>query len=115
MAACTLEVGPRRVLVSEEGPPAAEFVLFDASDIELAPNDAGVVREAGYRTTAADAVRRLAVAGVTLDFAAECAALVRGRVAEAYARSPLVQRISPILGAAELFDGGTYDATLRRY
>ena len=115
MAACTLEVGPRRVLVSEEGPPAAEFVLFDSSDIELAPNEAGVVREAGYRTTAADAVRRLAVAGVTLDFATECAELVRGRVAEAYARSPLVQRISPILGPAELFDGGTYDATLRRY
>jgi hypothetical protein len=115
MAACTLDVGPRRVLVSDEGPPAAEFALFDPSDIELAPSDEGGVREAGYRTTAADAVRRLAVAGVTQDFANECADLVRGRIAEAYARGPVVRRLAPLLGAAELFDGGTYDSTLRRY
>jgi hypothetical protein len=115
MAACTLDVGPRRVLVSEEGPPAAEFALFDASDIELAPGEDGGLREAGYRTSAADALRRLAVAGVTLDFARECAALLSGRIAETYARGPLVRRLSPLLGPAELFDGGTYDATLRRY
>jgi hypothetical protein len=115
MAACTLDVGPRRVLVSEEGPPAAEFALFDPSDIELAPGDGGALREAGYRTTAAEAVRRLAVAGITLDFAHECAELVRGRIAETYARGPVVRRLAPLLGAAELFDGGIYDAGLRRY
>jgi hypothetical protein len=115
MAACTLDVGPRRVLVSEEGPPAAEFALFDTSDIELAPGEGGVLRESGYRTTAVDAARRLAVAGVTLDFAQECAELVHGRVAEAYARGPLVRRLVSLLGPHELFDGGTYDASLRRY
>ncbi|MGO8998940.1 MAG: hypothetical protein ACLQVI_36910 [Polyangiaceae bacterium] len=115
MLACTLDIGSRRVLVSEEGPPAAEFVLFDPSDIELAPSEGGPLREAGYRTTAADAVRRLAVAGVTVGFATECAMLVHGRIAEAYARGPLVRRLSSLLGPAELFDGGTYDTTLRRY
>ncbi len=115
MAACTLDVGPRRVLVSEEGAPAAEFALFDPSDIELAPGENGGLRESGYRTTAADAVRRLAVAGVTLDFAHECADIARGRIAEAYARGRLVRRLAPLLGPHELFDGGTYDATLRRY
>ena len=115
MVACTLDIGPRRVLVSEEGPPAAEFALFDASDIELAPGEGGGLRESGYRTTAADAVRRLAVAGVTLDFANECAEIARGRVGAAYARGRLVRRLVPLLGPGELFDGGTYDATLRRY
>src|SRR5579862_7179494 len=101
MAPCTLDVGSRRVLVSEEGPPAAEFALFDPSDIELAPADQGALRETGYRTTATDALRRLAVAGVTRDLADECAEIVRGRVAEAYARGPAVRRIATLLGPAE--------------
>ena len=103
------------MLVSEEGPPAAEFALFDPSDIELAPADQGALRETGYRTTATDALRRLAVAGVTRDLADECAEIVRGRVAEAYARGPAVRRIATLLGPAELFEGGTYDAGQRRY
>ena len=115
MAPCTLDVGSRRVLVSEEGPPAAEFALFDPSDIELAPGEDGALREAGYRTTATNALRRLAMAGITRDFAEECARLVRGKLAETYARGPTVRRIVGLLGPAELFDGGTYDATLRRY
>ena len=116
MAACTLDIGPRRVLVSEEGPPAAEFALFDASDIELAPGEAERAARVGLsHHRGADAARRLAVAGVTLDFAQECADLVHGGIAETYARGPLVRRLARLLGAHELFDGGTYDATLRRY
>jgi hypothetical protein len=115
MPPCTLDVGSRRVLVSEEGPPAAEFALFDGGDVELAPNDGGGVRETGYRTTASEALRRLAVAGVTRDLAETCGEIVRGRIADAYARGPFVRKLSVLLGAAELFEGGTYDATLRRY
>ena len=116
MPPCTLDVGSRRVLVSDEGPPAAEFALFDGGDVELAPNDGGGVRETGYRTTATEALRRLAVAGITRDLAeACCAEIVHGRVAGAYARGPFVRRLVPLLDAGELFEGGTYDAALRRY
>ena len=40
---------------------------------------------------------------------------MRGRVAADYARGPVVRRLSNRLGPAELFEGGAYDATLRRY
>ena len=115
MAACTLHIGSRRVLVSDEGPPAAEFALFDPSDVELEQGDGGTLRESGYRTSAGEAASRLAGAGVTREIAEECATLVRGRVAEAYARGPVVRKLVGLAGPAELFDGGTYDATLRRY
>ncbi len=115
MAACTLHIGSRRVLVSDEGPPAAEFALFDSSDVELAQGDGGVLHESGYRTTAGEAANRLAVAGITVEIAAQCASVVRGRIAEAYARGPVVRKLGALLGAGELFEGGTYDATLRRY
>jgi len=115
MAACTLHIGSRRVLVSDEGPPAAEFALFDSSDVELAQGDGGVLHESGYRPTAGEAASRLAVAGITTEAASECAAFVRGRIAEAYARGPVVRKLAALLGAGELFEGGTYDATLRRY
>jgi hypothetical protein len=115
MAACTLHIGSRRVLVSDEGPPAAEFALFDPGDVELAQGDGGALQESGYRTTAGEAASRLASAGLTPEVAEECASLVRGRVAEAYARGPVVRKLAALAGPAELFEGGTYDATLRRY
>ena len=116
MVACTLHIGSRRVLVSDEGPPAAEFALFDSSDVELSQGEGGTLRESGYRTTAGEAANRLAVAGITHRD--------RGGVRGGRARADLPRRMraglscggsATLLGAAELFDGGTYNTTLRRY
>src|SRR5438552_9940110 len=104
MGECTLSIGARVVLVARDGAPVAEFALFDAGDVELAPGPDGTgVRESGYRTTAVEALRRLAVAGVTADLAEEAARCLQGRAAEPYTRGPLVRRLLPLLGPGELF------------
>ena len=116
MGPCTLQIGRRVVLVSHDGPPAAELAMFDGADIELAETaSGGGLREAGYRTVAYEARRRLAVAGVTLALADEAAAAMRGHLTLAYARGAVVRRVARKLGASELFDGGVYDGALRRY
>jgi hypothetical protein len=116
MGPCTLQIGRRVVLVSHDGPPAAELAMFDGADIELAETASGAgLREAGYRTVAYEARRRLAVAGVTLALADEAALAMRGLLTLAYARGAVVRRVARKLGASELFDGGVYDGALRRY
>jgi hypothetical protein len=115
VATCTLEVGERVVLRSKGGPPEAEYALFDAGDIILSATGPGQVREHGYHATAADALGRLESAGVHLDLAREAAAAVAASLAVSYARGPAVRRVAQHLGPAELFDGGAYDAELRRY
>jgi hypothetical protein len=115
VATCTLEVGERVVLHSKGGPPEAEYVLFDPGQIELSATEPGTVREVGYRTHAEEALRRLEAAGVTPALALEAASAVGPSLAAAYARGSAVRRVASLLGPVELFEGGVYDAELRRY
>jgi hypothetical protein len=115
LSTCTLEVGKRVVLVAEGGPPEAEYALFDPGEIALSSKGPGLVREVGYRTTARDALGRLEAVGVSLALAHESASAFAPGIAANYARGPAVRRIASLLGPAELFDGGAYDAELRRY
>ncbi len=115
MGPCTLKIGSRVVLVSHDGPPAAELAMFDARDIELVPGEGGGAREAGYQTVAYEARRRLAVAGITLALADEAAEVVRPALSLTYSRGAVVRRVARKLGATELFEGRVYDGTLRRY
>ncbi len=112
---CILEIGDRVVLRSEGGPPEAEYALFDAGEIELQATEPGIVREVGYRSTAADAIRRMEQSGITLPLALDAGVAMIPGLAVAYARGPAVRRVAPLLGASELFEGGAYDAELRRY
>jgi hypothetical protein len=112
---CTLTIADRLVLSSEGGPPEAEFMMFDAGEIELAATAPGTVREAGYRTTALDAIRRLESSGITMELALDAAGAMIPQLATTYARGAAVRRVAPLLGAAELFEGKSYDAELRRY
>jgi hypothetical protein len=115
VATCTLEVGDRVVLLSKGGPPEAEYALFDPGEITLSAEAPGMVREVSYRTTARDALGRLETVGVNLALAHEAASAVAPSIAVTYALGPAVRRIASLLGPAELFDGGVYDAELRRY
>jgi hypothetical protein len=101
----TLQIGGRVLLVASGAPPDAEFVLFDPGDIELHATEPGTIREVGYRTRAADAVSRLAAAGLTPAVADEAAAALRSRGARAYARGEAVRCIVERMTAADLFEG----------
>ncbi len=107
---CTLRLGDHAVLVANGGAPEAEYALFDPAEIELAATEPGIIREVGFRTTVGSARERLVALGFTAAEAHEAATLAHATVARAYARGAAVRRIAPTLGAAELFDGGRYDA-----
>jgi hypothetical protein len=111
---CVLIVANRVVARADAGPLEAELALFDAECIELRTTDPGAVREAGYRTTASDARERLEALGITADLA-ELTAQSMARMAEAYARGPVVRRAVAALGAAEMFDGSVYISAARAY
>lgn len=104
-----------RVVLRANGPPDAEYALFESDEIELRASEPGRVREHGYQTTAGRARARLAQSGVTPALARECGAVLSGALAEAYARGPGARLVAPILGALELFEAGTYDAHARVY
>jgi len=110
----TLRLGAQIVLVAEGGPPDVEYALFDAGDIQLQATDPGTNREFGYRTVAGEARTRLAEAGVTPELAAEAAHAAR-LVGARYSRGAAVRCVVQELGAAELFEGGTFDSTRRIY
>ena len=61
----TLRLGERVLVRCDDGLLVTEYVLFDPTDIVLRATDPVTVRETGYITTAADALERLARAGVT--------------------------------------------------
>jgi hypothetical protein len=86
----------------------AEYALFDASDVELRATSPGAVREAGYATSAALALERLFLLGVSDTLVDECARITRTSLAARYARGTTVARAVETLGAAELFEGRTY-------
>jgi hypothetical protein len=77
--------------------------------------DMSTVREAGYMTTAGEALGRLAMAGVTPEFAEEAARAIPPGVAESFARGQTARAMAARLGAQELFDGAVYSAAAQRY
>jgi len=115
VATCTLQIGERVVLTSLDGAPEVEYVLFDPGEIELAATGPGMVQEVGYKTTAEDAIGRLADAGVTRELAQEAATAMLPAIAITYARGSWVRRIATLLGPGELFDGWHHDAKARVY
>jgi hypothetical protein len=103
------------VLRSEGGFPEAEYALFDPAEIELRAVELGAIREVGYRTTASEALERLAVFGITPQVSEDAAALLRGPAEKLYSRGAAVARAAPLLGPAELFDGYVYDVAAHAY
>ncbi len=114
MESCNLTVADRVVVRADVGPLDAEYALVGPQCIELRTTAPGAVREAGYRTTVAEARERLARLGFTHEAAEAAAAAVRPAAA-AYARGPVVRRAAAELGAAELFDGKVLLAAAHTY
>ena len=115
MATCTLRIGDRVALSSVGAAPEVEYALFDPGEIDLAATGPGMVQEIGYQTTAEDAINRLKDAGITWALVLETASAAQPTLAMTYARGSAVRRVAVALGAAELFDGFTYDTTAKVY
>jgi hypothetical protein len=107
----SLRVGERVIAWSDDGLLAAEYALFDATEIVLHASDPVTVREAGYMTTASQALDRLAQLGATPELAAEAAKAVRPEVITTFARGATSRSVASELGAQELFDGAIYRAS----
>ena len=112
---CVLIVGGRVVVRADAGPLEAELALFSVDCIELKTTDPGAVREAGYRTTAAEARARLADLGITQELAERTARAMIPNLATAYARGAVVRRAVAELGPAEMFEGDVYLSSARAY
>jgi hypothetical protein len=112
---CTLAVGGTVVFTARQGAPEAEYVLFDAGEIELRASEPGVNREARYVTTVADARSRIVVAGYTPEIVREAADAAHRVVAKAYARGSAVRAVADQLGPDELFEASTFDGTAGTY
>jgi hypothetical protein len=111
----SLRLGERSIARCGDGLLAAENALFDARDTVLRMTDPGTVREAGYMTTAGEALGRLAMAGVTPEFAEDAARALAPRVLASFARGETARALSPHLGPHEIFDGAVYSASAQRY
>lgn len=111
----SLRLGERGIARCGDGLLAAENALFDTRDIVLRMTDVSTVREAGYMTTAGEALGRLAMAGVTPEFAEDAARSIPSDVAASFARGQTARAMAARLGAHELFDGAVYSAASQRY
>jgi hypothetical protein len=107
----SLRVGERLISWSDDGLLAAEYALFDPSEIVLHASDPVTVREAGYMTTARQALDRLTQGGATLGVATAAAKALRGEAVVSFARGPSARAVGSHLGAQELFDGAIYRGT----
>lgn len=101
----SLRLGERVLVRSDDGLLAAEYALFDGTDIVLRASDPVSVREAGYMTTAHEALGRLARVGITPGLASEAARAMAPEVAVSFARGSTARNIVPRLTAYELFEG----------
>jgi hypothetical protein len=108
-------LGERSIARCGDGLLAAENALFDARDTVLRMTDPGTVREAGYMTTAGEALGRLALAGVTPEFAEDAAGALAPGVLASFARGETARALTPHLGPHEIFDGAVYSASAQRY
>jgi hypothetical protein len=111
----TLRLGERVVTRCGDGLLAAENALFDAKDAGVRTMASGPQRESGYMTTAREALGRLAMAGVTPEFAEDAARAISPGVAGSFARGSTARAIAGRLGPHELFDGAVYSAAAQRY
>ncbi len=111
----SLRLGERVVARCGDGLVAAENTLFDAKDTLLRTTDPKTVQEAGFMTTARDALGRLAMAGVTPEFAEDAARALSREVVHSFARGETARALAPRLGPHELFDGAVYSASAQRY
>lgn len=114
-ATCNLIIAERTVVVSEGGPPDAEYALFASGDIQLEKTEPGVVREIGYRTKVKKARELLEEQGVTMAVAEELARAMQPKLATTYARGAVCRRAAREMGALEMFDGRRYDTRTKRY
>jgi hypothetical protein len=110
-----LYIASRAVLVSEGGTPDAEYALFDAGEIELRKAGIGDVREAGYRTTASDALARLETLGINEHLIRDAGDAAAALANKGYARGRPTHRLLGLLDGGELFDGYHYDSASRAY
>jgi hypothetical protein len=108
-------LGERSIARCGDGLLAAENALFDARDTVLRMTDPGTVREAGYMTTAGEALGRLAMAGVTPEFAEDAARALAPEVLASFARGETARALTAHLGPHEIFDGAVYSASAQRY
>jgi hypothetical protein len=111
----SLRLGERVLVRSDDGLLSAEYALFEVTEIVLRATDPVSVREVGYMTTAGEALARLARADVTPALAEQAARSLRPDVAAAFARGSAARELIPQLGAYELFEGATFNATANRY
>ncbi|MGH7298268.1 MAG: hypothetical protein ACRELB_25235, partial [Polyangiaceae bacterium] len=74
-------------------------------------SDPVTVREAGYMTTAGQAIARLAQIGITLDLATQAAKSLRPEAVASFARGANARAVASELGAQELFDGAIFRAS----
>jgi hypothetical protein len=111
----SLRLGERVVTRCGDGLLAAEYALFDATQTVLRATDPVTIREAGYMTTAREALGHLATVGVTPEFAAEAAAAIPAATLTTYARGSAARAVASKLGAHEIFDGAIYSAVSQRY
>jgi hypothetical protein len=111
----SLRLGERVLVRCDDGLLELEYVLFENTDIVLRSSDPVSIREAGYMTTAREALARLAKAGATPELAEQAARALRTEVAAAHARSNAAQGVVTQLGAYELFEGGTFSSISHRY
>ena len=106
---------------AEDTTPEVEFALFDAGCCELQADEPGTNREAGYRTTAGEAKRRLSLTGVTAARAREVARLITEptrigpSLAERYARGQVLRLLAREFDAGELLEGHIYNGALKSY
>jgi hypothetical protein len=114
---CSLRIGERVVSLSNDGLLVAEYVLFDPAEAVLHATDPVSVREAGYMTTAAKALERLAREGVTPELAEDAANALGRETVLAYGRGEWARELGGrrLLGPNELFDGAVFRATTRVY
>jgi hypothetical protein len=115
VSASVLYIASRAVLVSDGGTPDAEYALFDAGEIELRKAGIGEVREAGYRTTVADALARLEALGINENLIRDAGDAAAALANKGYARGRPTHRLLGLLDGGELFDGYQYDAASRAY
>jgi hypothetical protein len=113
--ATTLRVGERVLVGCEDGALVAEYALFDAGEVVLHATDPVTIREAGYITTAREAVERLALAGVTPQLAVDAARAMGADVIRSYARGSAAIALADRLGPCELFDGAFFRPTTQHY
>jgi hypothetical protein len=111
----TLRIGERIVSFCDDGLLASEYALFDPSDAVLHASDPVTVREAGYITTAREAIERLAREGVTAALAEHAAAAMPREIVLAYGRGQVARSLAGRLGPQELFDGAVFRSAARVY